>query len=207
MTNVVVVGTSGHARVCIDTLRAIGYAVVGCVGGAPCGAMDVPHLGGDECLATLVARTPAAFVAVGDNLTRQRLFALAASMGFDLVSAVHPSAVISPSAHLGSNVLVVAGSVINAYARLDDGVIVNTGASVDHDCHIHAFAHVAPGARLAGNVELGEGAFVGVGASVTPGRRVGAWSIVGAGAAVIRDVADGHTVVGVPAISRLRDEQ
>ncbi|HEU67991.1 MAG TPA: sugar acetyltransferase, partial [Candidatus Acetothermia bacterium] len=42
---------------------------------------------------------------------------------------------------------------------------------------------------------------VGVGASVIPGVRIGAWSVVGAGAAVIRDVAPGSTVAGVPARS------
>ena len=46
---------------------------------------------------------------------------------------------------------------------------------------------------------LGTGAFLGVGCSVLPGVTIGAWAVVGAGAAVIRDVADGMIVKGVPA--------
>jgi acetyltransferase-like isoleucine patch superfamily enzyme len=76
---------------------------------------------------------------------------------------------------------------------------VNTAASLDHDCVLGAFAHVAPGTHLAGSVVVGDGAFLGVGVSVIPGRRIGAWATVGAGAAVIHDVADRVTVVGVPA--------
>ena len=78
-------------------------------------------------------------------------------------------------------------------------MIVNTRASVDHGCQIGAFAHVAPGVALAGDVNVGEGAFIGIGAAVVPGRSIGAWATVGAGASVVRDVAAGTTVVGVPA--------
>jgi acetyltransferase EpsM len=45
---------------------------------------------------------------------------------------------------------------------------------------------------------VGEGTQVGIGASVLPGIRIGKWCTIGAGAAIIRDVPDGVTVVGVP---------
>jgi acetyltransferase EpsM len=78
-------------------------------------------------------------------------------------------------------------------------VILNTSCSVDHDCVVEDFAHLAPGVRLAGNVHVGEGALLGVGSCVIPGVRIGRWATVGAGAAVIEDVPDYATVVGVPA--------
>jgi acetyltransferase-like isoleucine patch superfamily enzyme len=40
---------------------------------------------------------------------------------------------------------------------------------------------------------------VGAGATILPGVRIGAGARVGAGAVVLRDVPDGHCVVGVPA--------
>jgi acetyltransferase-like isoleucine patch superfamily enzyme len=53
---------------------------------------------------------------------------------------------------------------------------------------------------LAGNVYVGECTHIGIGASVLPGIRIGKNCIVGAGAVVTKDVADGTTVVGVPAV-------
>ena len=47
-------------------------------------------------------------------------------------------------------------------------MIVNTGASVDHECVIGDAVHLAPGARLAGRVTVGEAAWVGIGAVVKP---------------------------------------
>jgi UDP-perosamine 4-acetyltransferase len=207
MSSVLVLGTGGHARVCVEVLRASGHEVAGCVGHSPAGRLNADYLGEDDALPHLAQHATDAFVAIGDNSLRQQLVERARSNGLRLVSAVHPSAVLSPTAEIGPNVVAMAGVVLNAYARVDVGAIINTGASVDHDCHVGAFAHVAPGVRLAGNVTVGEGAFIGVGAAVIPGRQIGAWATVGAGAAVIRDVLPGDVVTGVPARPRTRDQR
>jgi acetyltransferase-like isoleucine patch superfamily enzyme len=49
------------------------------------------------------------------------------------------------------------------------------------------------------NVRVEHGAKLGIGARVAPRLRVGRCTMVGAGAVVIRDVAPGATVAGVPA--------
>ena len=54
---------------------------------------------------------------------------------------------------------------------------------------------------------MAEGAHVGSGAVVLQGLRVGAGAIVAAGAVVLADVADGATVVGVPARPLPRGER
>lgn len=48
-------------------------------------------------------------------------------------------------------------------------------------------------------MHIGEGTLIGVGASVIPCIEIGEWCTVGAGAAVINNVSDNQTVVGVPA--------
>ena len=157
-------------------------------------------LGTDGDLAALVAdEYPRAFVAVGDNRTRQMLSEAVVAAGGSLVRAVSPAAVVSTTADVDDGVLVMPGAVVNALATSNAGVIVNTHASIDHGCRIGAFAHVAPGVALAGDVTVGEGALIGIGAAVVPGRSIGAWATVGAGASVVGDVAPGETVVGVPA--------
>ena len=78
-------------------------------------------------------------------------------------------------------------------------VIVNTGATIDHDCRIGDFAHLCPGVHLAGEVQVGEGCLLGMGTSVIPGRSIGSQTVVGAGAAVVTDLPEAVTAVGVPA--------
>jgi len=138
-------------------------------------------------------------VAIGDNRTRCRIHVSLTEGGETLVATVHPRAVLGTGVRIGLGSMVCAGVVVNTDTEVGESVILNTGCTVDHHCLIGSYSHVAPGVHLGGGVILGEGAFVGIGASVIPRRRIGTWATVGAGAAVIRDVPDGETVMGVPA--------
>jgi UDP-perosamine 4-acetyltransferase len=205
---VIGLGAGGHAKVVLETLAAAGgYEVVGLLDPDPAlngsTVHGVPVLGDDELLgAQYDAGVSHAFIGLGgssDTTPRRRLYELARSRGFDVVSAVHPLAVVSRSARIGAGATVFAAAVVNADALLGEDVIVNTGAIVEHDCRLGDHVHVASGARLASGVVVGDGAHVGLGASVIQGVRIGEGSVVGAGAVVVRDVEPGVVVAGVPA--------
>jgi UDP-perosamine 4-acetyltransferase len=198
---IVVVGAGGHAKVCIESLRALGEQVDFCVGDqdSPEFCVGVPVLVGDDNLARL--RTEGhekAFIAIGSNRLRERLAKLATDQGYQLVNAINPHAIISPSVTFGDGVAVMAGAVINAEAVIESLAIINTGATIDHDCRIGRAVHIAPQCGLAGNVMVGEQAFLGIGARVIPEIKIGANVTVGAGGVVVKDIESGNTVVGIP---------
>lgn len=208
MVPVVGLGAGGHAKVMIDILRLAGdFEILGLLDAelslvGTC-VNDVPVLGNDEMLPELIDRgVRHAFIAVastGASPVRRRLFELARSSGFRLVSAVHPSAVVAPSAVLGEGVVIAAGAIVNACARLGLNVIVNTGAVVEHDCLLGDHVHVATAAALAGAVVVGDETHIGVGARIRQCCRIGSRVTVGAGAVVVRDIVDDVVVAGVPA--------
>ncbi|WP_371192564.1 acetyltransferase [Glaciecola sp. SC05] len=138
-------------------------------------------------------------VAIGDNALRLEKSKYLRSIGHNLVSVVHPSANISRYAHVGDGTVCLAGSIISAGSYLSEAVIVNTNASVDHDCRVFDGVHICPGVKLAGNVEIGECSWIGIGASVIQSTIIGKNVTVGAGSAVITNLSDGITAVGVPA--------
>lgn len=159
----------------------------------------VPVLGAPNLLPKLRAKVNGAIVAIGDNHTRRSYAAMVREHGLELVNAIHPAAVVSPSAQLGGNVVVCAGAVVCVDVKLSDSVIVNTSAVVDHECEVGEAVHVCPGALLAGRVRVGAGALIGMGAKVIQCLAIGANALIGAGAVVIEDVPPGATAVGVPA--------
>ena len=59
--------------------------------------------------------------------------------------------------------------------------------------------HVAPGAMLGGGVRVGPLAHIGLCATVRDHVNIGPGATLGMGAVVVRDVAAGVTVMGVPA--------
>jgi UDP-perosamine 4-acetyltransferase len=206
MTQVIGLGAGGHARVILDILRAmnqyhvIGLLDPGCVG-ASVGGVQV--LGGDELLSRLRAESiTSAFIGVGgvgSNTKRIVLFEKVQAAGFELVKAIHPSAIIAVDVKLGQGVTIMAGVIINPDAQIGDNVIINTGAIVEHDCEIASHAHISPGAILCGGVLVGRGAYVGAGATVRQGITIGDNALIGAGAVVVKDVPSHTVVVGVPA--------
>lgn len=142
---------------------------------------------------------PRAFVAIGDAEIRKRITLSLEAAGFTLVTLIHPSAVVSPSAQLGMGVLVCPGAVVNADAQIGKGCIVNTGAVVEHECSIGDFSHIAPRAALGGGVVLGPCCQVCLGAVVADHITVGGYTTIGAGAAVLSPVPPYVLTAGVPA--------
>ena len=198
---IIMIGAGGHAKVCIELFRAMGESVDYCIGDHASGdCLGVAVLDGDEHIERLAGEGyRRAFIAIGANALRAKLAGKVLEKGFDLVSAVSPRAVVSPSARVGRGVAIMAGAVINAEADIGDLAIINTGTVIDHECRIGTSAHVAPQCGLAGNVKVGAYSFLGVGCKVIPEVTVGDGCIIGAGTVVICDIPSNTTAVGVPA--------
>jgi UDP-perosamine 4-acetyltransferase len=180
----------------------MGELVAYCIGGddSPGRCVGIPVLRGDENLLHLrEAGYAKLFVAIGSNKLRARLATIAIDQGYELVNAISPRAIISPSVHMGSGVAVMAGAIINADAKIGDLAIINTGATIDHDCQIGESAHIAPQCGLAGNVLVGNFSFLGIGCKIIPEISIGDNVTVGAGSIVICDIASSVTAVGAPA--------
>lgn len=138
-------------------------------------------------------------IALGHNERRLAVAAEWKAKGASFGRAIHPSAVVSPSASIGEGTVILPRAVVHTGARVGAHCIVNTGALVEHDCVLEDGVSVSPGACMAGRVHLERAAFVSVGATLAPRVRVGAGSVVGAGAVVVSDIPSGVLALGVPA--------
>ena len=202
MKTVWVIGSGGHAKVVIDTLRAAGFDIGGLLDDDPGrlrrDVLGAPVLGDTSPAAVARLGVTRAVIAIGANRARAGVAQrLEGRLTWETV--VHPRAYMAGGVRIGEGSVAFAGAVEQPGAAVGRHVILNTACSADHDNEIGDFAQLAPGAHLAGTVRVGEGAFIGTGATVLPGLVVGAWSTVGGGGVVARDVPPGVTVKGVPA--------
>lgn len=203
---VVIWGASGHARVVADALALGGaHQLVGFLddvnperrGSTFC---DLPVLGGREALPLLRSSgVEGLILGFGNCAARLRLAPEVRRLGFQLVTAIHPGAVVARDAIIGPGTVVAAGAVINPAARIGENVIVNTSASVDHDAVVEDGVHLCPGARLGGLVHVEAGAWVGIGSTIVDRVRIGARSMLGAGSVVVADIPPDVLAYGVPA--------
>lgn len=189
-------GASGHGLVILDILHRLNRPVQAFIddadkpahyGGIPVIKSNDFHPGTDDEV----------IISIGSNEARWKVAQKLAGISF--ATAIHPAAILSETVTVENGTVVMAGAVLNPYAKVGRHCIINTCASIDHECVIGDFVHISPNATLCGNVKVGNHAWVAAGAVVIPGVSIGERAIVGAGAVVLKDVPDGAVVVGNPA--------
>ena len=190
----VIIGASGHGKVIADIAVKSGYEEIvfldddnqikECAGFPVVGkTSDANKIHGDK------------IVAIGNANIRERI-----QNGLnDVVTLIHPSAVISRRTEIGEGTVIMAGAVVNSDTVIGKGCIINTGATVDHDCRIDDYVHVSVGTHVAGTCEIGKRTWIGAGATVSNNITICGDSMIGAGAVVIKDIEKSGTYIGVPA--------
>jgi acetyltransferase EpsM len=143
---------------------------------------------------------PKVHIALGNPHIREKIWERLQQGGAgSFISAIHPSAVVAPTAIIGDGCMVGIGAIVNSNARIERGCIINTGAVIEHDTQIAAFACVSPRAMIGGRVTIGAKAFVASAAVVLARVNIGNNAVVGMGAVLLKDVPDGKIFYGNPA--------
>ena len=203
----VIIGSGGHAAVVADALLSAGREVLGFTDADPSRhgqlVFGLPILGDDSVLDDHKGR--ALHLANGIGGTRGEPLRRVVqrgleARGWEFVQVIHPAAVISPFAVVAAGAQLLASCVVQARAVVGEGCIINSAAVVEHDVELGEFVHVACNATLCGNVRVGANSHIGAGAVLRQGVQIGINTVVGAGAVVIRNCADGSTLVGTPAM-------
>lgn len=207
MKRVLVIGSGGHAKVVLDILEGQ-YEIVGLIDDRRRGdALGYPILGGNDRVKILYAqdRFDEAFVAIGDNWTRYRVRCFFPEI--PLATAIHPNATVSRSACIASGTVVMAQAVVNPSCRIEEGAIVNTASSLDHDSTMGRYSSLAPGVRTGGNCTIGEFSAIGIGAVLKHGLCIGDHVVIGASSTVLHDIPPLSVAYGTPArVIRQRKE-
>jgi len=134
-----------------------------------------------------------------DNDQRYEQITRCLENGIELVSAIHPSAHVMDTAILGEGICLCCNCFIGYKSEIYDGVIVNTGAQIDHHNVLKKCSQVDPGTITAGNVTLEERAHVRMGVTIINRVIIGEGSVVGAGSLVLKSIPPNVIAYGHPA--------
>ena len=198
MKRLVIIGASGHGKVVADIAKKAGYQRIAFLDDdearLSCGAY--PVIGRSDAFADQEGDV---FVAIGNASIRRKLIERAESAGRSIPVLIHPSAVIAEDVTIEPGTIVAAGAILNPGTHIGKGCIINTASSVDHDCNIGDYVHIAVGSHLAGTVSVGPCTWIGAGATIRNNIAICGECMIGAGAAVVSDIKESGTYVGVPA--------
>jgi len=188
--SIFIYGASGHGIVVADIALACGYDDITFIDDG-----NNPHPSFNDIQND--KHIPIA-LGIGDNKVRSKLFYKIKESGFTVMTLIHPSTILSPTAKIGEGTVVMPNVVINAKASVGNGVILNTGCIIEHECRIEDFVHISPNAALAGNVQVDELTHIGLGTNVIQNITIGKNVLIGAGSVVIRHIPSDVTAVGNP---------
>jgi sugar O-acyltransferase (sialic acid O-acetyltransferase NeuD family) len=207
MDHIVIVGSSGHAKVVIDIVEHVGkYRISGLLDryrktGEQ--TLDYPVLGREEDLPELMVShcLKGVIVAIGDNFVRSMVAARVGDMcpSLPFVSAIHPNASIAKAVSIGDGTVIMAGVVVNPCCSIGRSCILNTNSSLDHDSVMKDFSSLAPRATTGGNCRIGDHSAISIGAVLSYGVHIGDHSVVGAGSTVLKDLDSFRVAYGTPA--------
>ena len=112
---------------------------------------------------------------------------------------IHPTALI-----MSNDITIGEGSFIGAYSILTTNIkigkhaILNRGNHIGHDCEIGDYFSAMPGAIVSGDVKIYDCVYMGSNSSIREKLSIHSLCTVGMNAAVVRNIEDNGTYVGVP---------
>lgn len=185
-------GASGHGLVVSDIAKACGYKKTIFIDDGDNDFMSFSDIKNNVNIPIIIA--------IGSNKIRETLFKKVSLSGFDIISLIHPSVIISDSSEINAGTVIMPNVVINANSRIGKGVILNTSCIVEHDNNIESFVHISPNVGIAGNVVVKKLTHIGIGSSVIQKITIGENCIIGAGSVVVRDITSNNIAYGNPCV-------
>lgn len=207
MKNIVIIGASGHGGMVLDCiLKESRYKVVGFIDsfkkkGTKQYGLEI--LGDEFDLPWLIKKLKihGAILAIGNNWTRKRIAVKISDIApyLEMVSVVHPDAIIGTGVHIGKGSVITPGAVVNANSWVGDFCILNTNSSLGHDGNMEDFSSISSGVCTGGNLFLGRYSAISLGSNIIENITIGDHSLIGAGSLVIDNVEAHSVVYGSPA--------
>lgn len=207
---IVLLGGGGHASDVLGVIEFINsrsptWDVVGVADDSPEPRLDrfenrgVRFLGGiDEALARL-PKDVRFLATVGFPAGRRSVAERAERAGLRAATLIDPRAVVETHAWIGQGSVIMEGVHVSPLCRVGRHAYLSHKVMIGHDVQVGDFTSILPLSTIGGDSIVEEDVLIGLSACVINQIRVGRAAIVGAGAVVIRNVAAGTTVVGVPA--------
>jgi sugar O-acyltransferase (sialic acid O-acetyltransferase NeuD family) len=136
---------------------------------------------------------------IGDPLVRRKECDEAERRGLRPATVVHPSVITARHVTVGEGSIIGPGCVLAPYSTTGKHCALNIGVTIGHNSRLGDFCVLSPGSQVLGSVDLGDQVFLGANATVYLGRKVGPRSTIGANSFLLTNLAEGVSVIGVPA--------
>jgi len=138
-------------------------------------------------------------VAVGDSGDRESIVAKLPKET-KYFTFIHPTAqLMNDNIEIGEGGFIGAGSILTTNIKLGKHALLNRGNHIGHDTVIGDYFSMMPNAVVGGNVTVEDYVYLGSCSNIREKINISPDVIIGMNAAVVKNITEGGTYVGVPA--------
>lgn len=132
-----------------------------------------------------------AVVAVGyDNNLREKYFHRSKEIGFEMISVIHPSALIDRSAIIYDGVIIGPGCIISPMVKIERNTILEAGVIIGANTQVADNVYLGIGCNISGGSFIKRNAYLSAGCSVAPLISIGKNAKVKPGVSICKDIPD-----------------
>ena len=140
------------------------------------------------------------FIAMGDPKWRKHYAEMIESKGGHFYTYISPEAHVIDTAVIGEGSFISLWSSVSDNVRIGKHVILHAFTVLGHDAVVKDYGTLLNASFLGGGAEVGECSQMSPNSMIIPHKKIGKNVIVGAGSVVMRNVKDGISVFGNPAV-------
>jgi sugar O-acyltransferase (sialic acid O-acetyltransferase NeuD family) len=168
--SIVIIGAGGHGKVVCDAILAQNkFNICGFVDSSiPKDSVVINNykvIAHPDDIASLKSHVDFFVVAIGNNKIREKLFYQLKEV-LKVATIIHPSAIIGSEVKIGAGTVVLANTVINTSAEIGENVIVNSMVVIDHDCKIGNHIHLSIGTMVGSSSSISNGYLSAIGENI-----------------------------------------
>ena len=137
-------------------------------------------------------------IAIGDSAVRKRIVdKLPKETKY--FTFIHKSVMIFDNVDIGEGSIICPGTIITTNCKIGKHCHLNIRTTIAHDNVIDDYFTTAPGVHISGNNHIGNCVYFGTNSSTKQKINICDDVIIGMHAAVVKNITDSGTYVGVPA--------
>ena len=180
MEKLLLVGAGGFGRVVLEHASAL-YDCAFLDDGDASIVDGVPVIGKTGDMKKFFPEYKQLLVTIGNNKLRERLYQEAASIGYSFPNIIHPTAYVSPHAHIGYGCVILNNTVVQNNARCGNGCILNPGVELHHDSTIGSYCLVYTNSVVRSLTSVGNRVWIGSNATVSTSAIIPDDTVIGDG--------------------------